>query len=78
METKALLDSGSGVISIAILASVQAAIVHTDIDAGHTTTFFPLILILRQRQGLNDDAFQEFSVDAMSVSDAKLGQVNGF
>ena len=36
MQTKILLDSGSGVIGIAILASIQSAIVHANVDAGHT------------------------------------------
>ena len=73
MESEILLDSGSGVIGVAILASVQATIVHTDIDACHAATFFPLILVLGQRQGLTDDAFQQFTVDTMTMVDAKPG-----
>ena len=72
MESEILLDSGSGVIGVAILASVQAAIVHADINACHAAAFFPLILILGQRQGLADNAFQQFTADAMPVADAKL------
>ena len=73
MESEILLDSGSGVIGVAILASVQATIVHADIDAGHTTAFSSLILILGQRQGLTDNAFQQFTVDTMPMPDAKPG-----
>ena len=78
VKPEILMDSGSGMIGIAIPASIQAAIVHTDINAGHTAARFPLILILGQRQGLADDSFQQFTVDAMPVVDAKAGQVNGF
>ena len=78
MESKVLLDSSNGVIGIAILTSVQAAIVHADINACHTTVFFPLVLILGKRQGLTDDAFQQFTVDTMPMTDAKPRQVNGF
>ena len=72
MESEVLLNSDSGVIGIAILACVQTAIVHANINACHASAFFPLILILRQRQGLTDDAFHQFTVDAMPVADAKL------
>ena len=73
MESEILLDGGSGVIGIAILASVQAAVVHADIDACHAAAFFPLVLILGQRQGLTNNAFQQFTVDTMPVTDAKPG-----
>ena len=46
MKFEIPLDSGRGVIGVAIFASVQAAIVHADIDAGHTAALFPLVLIL--------------------------------
>jgi hypothetical protein len=49
VESEIPLDSVRGVISIAILASIQAAIVHADIDAGHATAFFSLILIFGRR-----------------------------
>ena len=39
----------------------------------HAATFFPLILVLGQRQGLTDDAFQQFTVDTMTVADVKPG-----
>ena len=45
MESEVLLNSDSGVIGIAILASIQAAIVHADINACHAAAFFPLVLI---------------------------------
>ena len=48
MKSEVLPNSGSGVIGVAILASIQAAIIHADIDAGHTATLFTLILILGQ------------------------------
>ena len=73
MKPEIFLDSGSGVIGIAILTSVQAAIVHADINACHAAAFFSLILIFGQRQGLTDNAFQQFIVDAMPVADAKPG-----
>ena len=72
METEVLLDGGDRMIGIAILAAIQATIVHADINACHATTFFPLVLVLGQRQGLTDNAFQQFAVDAMPVADAKL------
>ena len=77
MKFEIPLDGGRGVIGIAILASIQATIVNADINAGHTAAFFPLILILGQRQGLADDSFQQVTVDAMTVADAKPGQING-
>ena len=46
VKPEVLLDSGSGVVGIAILASIRAAIIHADIDAGHTAALFALILIL--------------------------------
>ena len=78
MKSEVLPNSGSGVIGVAILASVQTAIVHADIDACHAPARFTLILILGQRQGLADNAFQQLAVDTMPVADAELGQVNGF
>ena len=77
MESEVLLNSDSGVIGIAILACVQTAIVHANINACHASTLFPLILILGQSQGLADDAFQQFAVDAMPMPNTKPGQVNG-
>ena len=58
MKSEVLPNSGSGVIGIAILASVQTAIVHADINACHATARFPLILILGQRKGLAYNSFQ--------------------
>ena len=75
MKSEVLPNSGSGVIGVAILASVQAAIVHADIDACHAAALFTLILILGQRQGLTDDSLQQFTVDALPVANAKPGQV---
>ena len=76
MKIEILLDSDRGVIGVAILAAIQTAIIHADIDAGHTTAFFSLILILEQRQGLTDDSFQQFTVDTMAMHDAEPRQVN--
>ena len=73
MESEVLLNSDSGVIGIAILACVQTAIVHANINACHASTLFPLILILGQSQGLADDAFQQFAVNTMPMHDAKPG-----
>jgi len=72
MEAEVLPDSSGRMIGIAILAPVRAAVVHADINACHAAAFFPLVLVLGQRQGLADDAFQQFSVDAMPVADVKL------
>lgn len=77
MKSEVLPNSGSGVIGVAILASVKTAIVHADIDACHAPALFTLILILGQRQGLADDAFQQFAVDTMTMVDAKPGQIDG-
>ena len=72
MKFEIPLDSGRGVIGVAILAAIQAAIVHANIDTCHAAALFPLILVLGQRQGLTDDSFQQFTVDTMTMPDAKL------
>ena len=73
MKLEILLNSGSGVIGIAILAAIQTTIVHADINACHAAALFPLILILGQCQGLAYNSFQKFAVDAMPMPDAKPG-----
>ena len=73
METKVLLGSGSGVIGIAILASIQAAVVHANVNTCHASTLFPLILILGQSQGLTDDSFQQLGVDTVPMPNAEPG-----
>ena len=73
VKSEVLLNSGSGVIGVAIVASIQTAIVHADINACHATAFFSLILILGQRQGLTDDSFQQLGVDTVPMPNAEPG-----
>lgn len=73
MKFEVLLDGGRGVVGVAILASIQAAIVHTNIDAGHTAALFPLIFIFGQRQGLAYDSFQQLTVDPPHPGRGKCG-----
>ncbi len=48
-------DGGRGVVGVAVFAAVGAAIVHPNVDAGHTSACLPLILVFGQGQGLADD-----------------------